>query len=129
MDMVISLLGQFSFNFNGVKNVLVLGSEVVQEHFFELVKLVSLELVNVSSGSGIKNNNLFFGWNWSELLLLKHLSKLFSSVKLGLSGSIKIRSELGESGDFSELGQLNLNGWSNLFHGLNLGSISDSGYR
>ena len=129
MDFVISLLAKLSFVSDGVEDNLVLGSEVSQKLMLEFVKLVGLELVNVSSGSGVKDDDLFLGWDWNVLLLLEDFSQFLSSVKLGLGGGIEVRSELGESSDFSVLGKLNLDGWSNLLHGLNLGGRSDSGHR
>ena len=44
-----------------------------------------------------------------------------------LSGGIHIGTELGKGGDFTELGQIQLHGTGNLFHGLHLGSGTDTG--
>jgi hypothetical protein len=44
-----------------------------------------------------------------------------------LSGGIQIGTELGESGDLTVLGQEELQGTSDLLHGLDLGSGTDTG--
>merc|ERR1712157_502534 len=44
-----------------------------------------------------------------------------------LSGGIHIGTELGEGGDLTELGQIQLHGTGNLFHGLHLGGGTDTG--
>merc|ERR1712142_177474 len=46
-----------------------------------------------------------------------------------LSGGIHIGTELGEGGDFTELGQIQLHGTRNLLHGLHLGGGTDTGDR
>lgn len=97
-----------------------------QKQVLELVQFVGLELVNVSSCSGVEDDNLLLSWNWNVLLLLEDFSQLLSSVQLSLSRGIKVRSELGKSSNFSVLGQLDLDGWSDLLHSLDLGGRSDS---
>ena len=44
-----------------------------------------------------------------------------------LGGGIHIGTELGEGGDFTELGQIQLHGTRNLLHGLHLGGGTDTG--
>jgi len=61
-----------------------------------------------------------------ELLLFQEFSQLSSSVKKLLGGGIQIWTELGESSDFSVLGQLQFQLTGNLLHGLDLGGWSDS---
>ena len=60
------------------------------------------------------------------MLLLKQFSELLTSVKELLGGSIKIGTELGESSDLTILGQFELHGTSDLLHGLDLGSGTDT---
>ena len=44
-----------------------------------------------------------------------------------MSGGIHIRAELGEGGDLTELGQIELHGTGNLLHRLHLGGGADTG--
>ena len=72
---------------------------------------------------------MFFSGKGNILLLLEELSKLLTSVELLLGGNIEIRTELCESGDFTILGEFELHGTGDLFHGLDLGSSTDTGHR
>lgn len=101
--------------------------KVDQELLLELGDFGGLDLIEVSSDSGIDDTDLFFSWEWGVLFLFQQLGKLGSSVQQLLGGSIQIRSELGEGSDFSVLGELKLHLTSDLLHGLDLGGRSDSG--
>jgi len=104
----------------------VLGLEQLHVEFFELSNLASLDLIEETSDTSIQDADLFFSDHRHILLLLEQFSKLLASVEQMLSGSIKIRAELGEGSDLSVLGQLKLEGTSNLLHCLDLGSRADS---
>lgn len=101
--------------------------EVDQELLLELGDLGSLDLIEVSSDSGIDDADLFLGWERRVLFLFQQLGKLGSSVQQLLGGGIQIRTELGEGSDLSVLGELKLHLTSDLLHGLDLGGRSDSG--
>jgi hypothetical protein len=83
---------------------------VVKISFFEFTNISGLNLIKISSNTGIKDTYLFFSWHWDVLFLLKELSEFFSSVQKLLGGSIKIRTELSESSNFSVLGKIELHG-------------------
>ena len=61
--------------------------------------------------------------------LLEELSESDTSVEELLGGGVHIGTELGEGGDFTELGQIQLHGTRNLLHGLHLGGGTDTGDR
>jgi len=105
----------------------VLGSEVREDHLFESADFGSEEFIEVSVNTTEKNTDLFGEGHGDELVLLEELGELLSSVELLLGGGIKIGTELGEGGDFSVLGKLELERTSDLLHGLHLGGGSDSG--
>jgi hypothetical protein len=112
---------------DGSNHCSVLGSEVREDHLFESTDFGSEEFIEVSVNTTEKDTDLFGEGHGDELVLLEELGELLSSVELLLGGGIKIGTELGEGGDFSVLGKLELERTSNLLHGLHLGGGSDSG--
>ena len=106
-----------------------LGSDSCQVKLFKLRNLASLQLVKETTHTSVKNANLLLSWDGHVLLLLEQFSQLLSSVQELLGGSVEIRTELGEGGDFSVLGQLELEGTGDLLHGLDLGGGTDTGHR
>jgi hypothetical protein len=72
---------------------------------------------------------LLLSGDWHILLLLEEFSELLTSVQELLGGSVEIRTELSEGGNFSVLGQLELEGTGDLLHGLDLGGGTDTGHR
>merc|ERR1711918_108006 len=82
-----------------------------------------------TSNTSVQDANLLLSWNWHVLLLLEELSELLTSVEELLGSSIKIRTELGEGSDLTILSQLELHGTSNLLHGLDLSSRTDTRHR
>ena len=100
----------------------------LEVHHLELGNLGGLELVEEASGAGVEDACLSLDGHWHELLLLKQLGELFSSVEKLLSGGIKIGTELGEGGDLTVLSKLELEGTGKHLHGLDLGGRSDPGH-
>jgi len=86
----------------------VLFSQEGQEVGFEFGDFGGNDLIQESSDSSINNTDLFFGGHGDKLFLFQEFSELSSSVKQLLGGGIQIRSELGESSDFSILGEFEL---------------------
>ena len=127
LDGAIGLLGKLSLSSDSLKDVGVLGVDGLEIKFLEGSNIGSVDFIKVTSDTGIKDANLLLCWHWDVLLLLKELSKLLTSVKELLGGGIEIGTELGESGNFSVLGELELHGSRNLLHGLDLSGGSDSG--
>ena len=62
-----------------------------------------------------------------QIIYLQKFGKTLTSGKKLLSGGIHIGTELGEGSDFTVLGQIQLHGTRNLFHGLHLGGGTDTG--
>ena len=97
-------------------------------HLLETRDLAGLDLVEVATDTGVENAGLLLNGHGDVLLLLKELSQLLASVEELLGGGIEIRAELGESGDLTVLGELELERTGELFHGLNLGGRADTGH-
>jgi hypothetical protein len=127
MEVGLSLVGHLLLGVDSGDDVSMLGSHVGEEHLFEFADLSGEEFIEVSVDTTEENANLLRGGHRDELVLLEELSELFSSVELLLSSGIKIGTELGEGGDFSVLGKLELERTSDLLHGLDLGGGSDTG--
>ena len=104
----------------------MLGSQEVEVSFLELADVGGGDFIKISFDTSVQHAHLLFSGHWHELFLLKHFGQFLTSVQELLGGSIEIRSELGESGDFSVLGELQFHGTSDLLHGFNLSGGSDS---
>ena len=61
------------------------------------------------------------------IIYLQKFGKTLTSGKKLLGGGIHIGTELGEGSDFTVLGQIQLHGTRNLFHGFHLGGGTDTG--
>ena len=105
-----------------------LGVDGFEVHLLELANLARLDLVEVATDTGKQDAGLLLDWHWHVLLLLEEFSELFASVEELLRGSIQIGTELGEGGDLSILGKLELEGTGKLLHSLDLGGGADTGY-
>ena len=99
----------------------------LEVHLLESADFLGLDLVKVTTDTSEENAGLLLDGHGHVLLLLEELGELLSSVEELLGGSIKIGTELGEGGDLTILGELELEGTGELFHGLNLGGGADTG--
>ena len=105
-----------------------LGVDGLEVHLLELADLASLDLVEVSTDTSEQDAGLLLDGHGHVLLLLQKLSELLTSVEELLGGGIQIGTELGEGGDLTILGELELEGTGELLHGLDLGGGSDTGH-
>lgn len=128
-DVSVGLVRHLTLSSQSLQDVGVLVSKMIQIELLEFTNIDGLNLIEVSSYTGIEHTYLLFSWHWHILSLLKELSELLTSVQKLLGGSIKIRSELSEGSDLSVLGKIKLHCTRHLLHCLNLGSRSDSRYR
>ena len=109
-DVGVGLFGQLTFGSESLQDVRVLVSNVIKIELLEFTNVWSLNLVKVSSDTGVEDADLLLSWHWNILSLLKELSELLTSVQKLLGGSIKIGTELGEGSDLSVLGKIELHG-------------------
>jgi len=103
-----------------------LGVDGLKVHLLELGDFAGLDLVKISTDTGVEDAGLLLNGHGDVLLLLQELGELLTSVEELLGGGIEIRAELGESGDLTVLGELELEGTSKLLHGLDLSSGADT---
>ncbi len=128
LEVTLSLVGDVALVADGGGDVGGLGVDSLQVVLLELADLLSLDLVEVASHTGEEDASLLLDGHGDVLLLLEELSELLTSVEELLGGGIEIRTELGEGGDLSVLGQLELEGTGELLHGLDLGGGTDTGH-
>jgi hypothetical protein len=100
----------------------VLALEVVEEEFLEFADFGGLDLVEEATDTSVEDADLLLSDHGYVLLLLEELGELLTSVEEMLGGSVEIGTELGEGGDLSVLGKLELKRTGDLLHGLDLGS-------
>jgi hypothetical protein len=116
-----------SFGFDGLEEWLLGGSDVGEEFSFEVGDVGWGNFVQMTSDTAEDARDLFGDIHWGVLVLFKKFGKSNTSVKKLLGGGVHIGTELGEGGDLSVLGQIQLHGTGDLFHGFELGSRTDSG--
>ena len=123
----LGLGGNPAFRTDGDWDVGSLGVDSLKVHLLEPLDLASLDLVQVATHAGEEDAGLLFDGHGHVLLLLEELSELLTSVEELLGGGIQIGTELSEGGDLTVLGELELQGTSELLHGLDLGGGTDTG--
>lgn len=116
-----------SFGLDGLEKWLLGGSDVSEEFKFEVGDVGWGNFVQVTSDAAEDAGDLFGNVHWGVLVLFKKFGKSNTSVKKLLGGGVHIGTELGKGGDLSVLGQIQLHGAGDLFHGFELGSGTDSG--
>merc|ERR1719486_1496345 len=97
------------------------------ELFFEVNNFFWFDSIEVTSDTSVNDTDLLSDRHWLVLILLQKFGKTLTTRKKLLSGGIHIGTELSEGSDFTVLGQIQLHGTRNLFHGLHLGGRSDTG--
>ena len=95
-------------------------------HLLEPANLTGLDLVQVTTHASEQNAGLLLDGHGHVLLLLQELGQFLTSVEELLSSLIQIRAELSESSDLTILGELELQGTSELLHGLDLSGGTDT---
>jgi hypothetical protein len=128
LELTVDLLGKGLLGTDGVEDVGVLGTEDLEVELLEGGDLRGLKLVEEATDTSVEDANLLLGGDGNVLLLLEELGELLTTVELLLGGGIKIGTELGEGGDLTVLGKLELHGTGNLLHGLDLGGGTDTGH-
>ena len=122
----IGLVADVALSADGVGDVGSLGVDGLKIHLLEAGDLAGLNLVEVTTDTGVEDTGLLLNGHGDVLLLLKELGQLLTSVEELLGGGIEIGTELGEGGDLTVLGELELERTGELLHGLNLGGGTDT---
>ena len=122
----IGLVADVTLSADGLGDMGSLGVDGLKIHLLETGDLAGLNLVKVTTDTGVEDTGLLLNGHGDVLLLLKELSQLLTSVEELLGGGIEIGTELGEGGDLTVLGELELERTGELLHGLNLGGGTDT---
>lgn len=128
-ELSVGLIAKLLLNLDGLNDVRVLASEMIKEELLELADFGSLDLIKETTDTSVEDANLLLSEHGNVLLLLEELGELLTSVEKMLSGSVEIRTELGEGGNLSVLSELELERTGDLLHGLDLGGGTDTGHR
>ena len=102
--------------------------DVLNEGSLEGGDLAGVNLVQEATDTAVDDGDLVLNGHGHILALLQQLCQPDTPVQQLLGGSVKIGTELGESGDLTVLGELELHGTGDLLHGLGLGSGADPGH-
>src|SRR6185369_1371832 len=86
-------------------------------------------LVKEAVVGGKDNQNLLFVGNRTVLRLLENLNQTDTTLKLHLGSLVQIGTELGESGHFTILRQVEAQSTGNLFHRFGLSGATNAGNR
>mmetsp|Transcript_27976 Transcript_27976/g.58799 ORF Transcript_27976/g.58799 Transcript_27976/m.58799 type:complete len:353 (-) Transcript_27976:577-1635(-) len=129
MELLLSLGGE---NISSIHNLLKNGSmctlHMGKERLLECLHVLDIDPIAVSLNSNEERGNDLLRLIRHVLPLLEKLVKTNSTVELLLGGGIEIRSEFGEGGNLTVLGQLELHRTGNGFGGLVLSGGTDAGH-
>ena len=127
LELGLEVLGKGALLVEGVEEGLLVGAEVRKEVRLPLEDLGNGDVVEVTVDTSEDEGNHLVDGHGLVLLLLEELSETLTTVEGLLGGGIEIGTELGEGGNLTVLGQEELEGTSDLLHGLDLGSGTDTG--
>jgi hypothetical protein len=123
----LKVLAERTFPVNGLEHSGLVRSKVGQEVGLPLENLVDGDVVEETVDTSKDQRNHLVDGHRRVLLLLEELGKTLSARQGLFGSSVQVGTELGESGNLTVLGQEELQGTSNLLHGLDLGSGSYTG--
>lgn len=129
LELGLEVLAERTLLVNLLQHCALVALEVVEEVGLPSQDLVDRDAVEVTVDTSEDKWNHLVDGHWLVLLLLEQLSETLTTAQGLLGGGIKIGTELGESSDLTVLGQEELEGTSDLLHGLELSSGSDTGDR
>ena len=122
----LKVLGKGALLVEGVEEGLLVGAEVREEVRLPLEDLGNGDVVEVTVDTSEDERNHLVDGHGLVLLLLEELGETLTTVEGLLGGSVQVGTELGEGGDLTVLGQEELQGASDLLHGLELSGGADT---
>lgn len=126
------LLGALGENVSGVDDLLenlgVGRLDVGEEGSLEGLDLIDVDPVAVALDTDEEGGDDLLGLLGLVLALLEELVEADSAVELLLGGGVEVGAELGEGGDLTVLGELELHGTGDGLGGLVLGGGADAGH-
>lgn len=129
LELGLEVLGKGALLVEGVEEGLLVGAEVRKEVSLPLEDLGNGDVVEVTVDTSEDERNHLVDGHGLVLLLLEELSETLTTVEGLLGGGIEIGTELGEGGNLTVLGQEELEGTSDLLHGLELSGGADTRHR
>jgi hypothetical protein len=129
LDLGLKLLAEGTLVLELLEEARLVGAEVREELRLPLEDLGDGNVVEVTVDTGEDEGNHLVDGHGLVLLLLEELGETLTTVEGLLGGSVQVGTELGEGGDLTVLGQEELEGTSDLLHGLELSGGADTRHR
>jgi hypothetical protein len=129
LDLGLKLLAEGTLVLELLEEARLVGAEVREELRLPLEDLGDGNVVEVTVDTSEDEGNHLVDGHGLVLLLLEELGETLTTVEGLLGGSVQVGTELGEGGDLTVLGQEELEGTSDLLHGLELSGGADTRHR
>jgi hypothetical protein len=129
LDLGLELLAEGTLVLELLEEGRLVGAEVREEVRLPLEDLGDGNVVEVTVDTSEDEGNHLVDGHGLVLLLLEELGETLTTVEGLLGGSVQVGTELGEGGHLTVLGQEELEGTSDLLHGLELGGGADTRHR
>jgi len=129
LDLGLKLLAEGTLGLELLEEAGLVGAEVREEVRLPLENLGDGNVVEVTVDTSEDERNHLVDGHGLVLLLLEELGETLTTVEGLLGGSVQVGTELGEGGDLTVLGQEELQGTSDLLHGLELSGGADTRHR
>lgn len=129
LDLGLKLLAEGTLVLELLEEARLVSAEVREELRLPLEDLGDGNVVEVTVDTSEDEGNHLVDGHGLVLLLLEELSETLTTVEGLLGGSVQVGTELGEGGDLTVLGQEELEGTSDLLHGLELSGGADTRHR
>jgi hypothetical protein len=126
LDLGLKLLAEGTLVLELLEEARLVGAEVREELRLPLEDLGDGNVVEVTVDTSEDEGNHLVDGHGLVLLLLEELGETLTTVEGLLGGSVQVGTELGEGGDLTVLGQEELEGTSDLLHGLELSGGADT---
>jgi hypothetical protein len=127
-ELSLEFLADLALLVDGLKELGLVALDAGKEVRLPSEDLVDGDTVEVTVDTGEDERNHIRDSHGRVLLLLEELGQTLTTSEGLLGGGIEIGTELSESSDFTVLSQEQLQGTSDLLHGLDLGSGADTGH-
>ncbi len=128
LQLGLKLLADLALLLDGLLDLRLVALDVSKEVSLPLENLFNRDVVEETVDTSENEGNHVRNSHGGVLLLLKKLSETLTTVEGLLGGGIKIGTELSEGSNLTVLSQEELQGTSNLLHGLDLGSGTNTGH-
>lgn len=129
LELGLKLLAESTLLVDSGEELRLVGLEMSEVIGLPLQNALDGDIIEVTVDTGEDERNHLVDGHRGVLLLLEELGETLTTVQDLLGSGIQIGTKLGECGDLTVLGQVELQGTGDLLHGLELGSGTDTGDR